>query len=105
MGFWMTSKNVTRADLAQAVAYAVGLPRHEATALAEQVLTEICDTLERGENVKLSGFGNFVVREKGERTGRNPKTGVEVPIEPRRVVTFTPSPNLKDHVNGQPAGT
>ena len=84
----MTSKNVTRADLAQAVAYAVGLPKHE-----------------RGENVKLSGFGNFVVREKGERTGRNPKTGEEVPIEPRRVVTFTPSPNLKDHVNGQTAGT
>jgi integration host factor subunit alpha len=101
----MTSRNVTRADLAQAVAQAVGLAKHEAIALAEQVLTEICDTLERGENVKLSGFGNFVVREKGERTGRNPKTGVEVPIEPRRVVTFTPSPNLKEHVNGQTAGT
>ena len=101
----MTSRNVTRADLAQAVAQAVGLAKHEAIALAEQVLTEICDTLERGENVKLSGFGNFVVREKGERTGRNPKTGVEVPIEPRRVVTFTPSPNLKGHVNGQTAGT
>jgi integration host factor subunit alpha len=105
MVFWMTSKNVTRADLAQAVAYAAGLPKHEAVALAEQVLTEICDTLERGENVKLSGFGNFVVREKGERTGRNPKTRVEVPIEPRRVVTFTPSHKLKDHVNGQTAGT
>jgi integration host factor subunit alpha len=101
----MTSKNVTRADLAQAVAYAVGVPKHEAVALAEQVLTEISDTLERGENVKLSGFGNFTVREKGERTGRNPKTGVEVPIEPRRVVTFTPSSNLKDHVNGKTAGT
>jgi integration host factor subunit alpha len=101
----MTSRNVTRADLAQAVAQAVGLAKHEAIALAEQVLTEICDTLERGENVKLSGFGNFVVREKAERVGRNPKTGVEVPIEPRRVVTFTPSPNLKDHVNGQTAGT
>jgi integration host factor subunit alpha len=101
----MTSKNVTRADLAQAVAYAVGLPKHEAIALAEQVLTEIYDTLERGENVKLSGFGNFVIREKGEWTGRNPKTGDEVPIEPRWVVTFTPSPNLKDHVNGQTAGT
>ena len=101
----MTSRNVTRADLAQAVAQAVGLAKHEAIALAEQVLTEICDTLERGENVKLSGFGNFVVRNKGERTGRNPKTGDEVPIEPRRVVTFTPSPNLKGHVNGQTAGT
>jgi integration host factor subunit alpha len=101
----MTSKNVTRADLAQAVAYAVGLPKHEAVALAEQVLTEICDTLERGENVKLSGFGNFVVREKAQRVGRNPKTCVEVPIEPRRVVTFTPSHKLKDHLNGQTAGT
>jgi integration host factor subunit alpha len=100
----MTSKNVTRADLAQAVAYALGLPKHEAVVLAEQVLTEICDALERGENVKLSGFGNFVVREKAERMGRNPKTGEEVPIEPRRVVTFAPSHKLKDHVNGQPAG-
>jgi integration host factor subunit alpha len=101
----MTSRNVTRADLAQAVAQAVGLPRHEAITLTEQVLTELCDTLERGENIKLSGFGNFVVREKAKRVGRNPKTGVEVPIEPRRVVTFTPSRNLKDHVNGGSTGT
>jgi integration host factor subunit alpha len=101
----MTSKNVTRADLAQSVVEAVGLPRHDAVTLAEQVLTEICDTLARGENVKLSGFGNFVVREKAERIGRNPKTGAEVPIEPRRVVTFAPSNNLKNHVNGKPTGT
>jgi integration host factor subunit alpha len=100
----MARRNVTRADLAQAVAYAVGLPKHEAVALAEQVLTEICDTLERGENVKLSGFGNFTVRSKGERTGRNPRTGEEVPIEPRRVVSFTPSHKLKDHVNGGSVG-
>ncbi|WP_114948247.1 integration host factor subunit alpha [Microvirga calopogonii] len=98
----MTGKNVTRADLAQALAYALGLPRHEAVVLAEQVLTEICNTLERGENVKLSGFGNFVVRKKAQRVGRNPKTGAEVPIEPRRVVTFTPSHKLKDRVNGDP---
>ena len=98
----MVRRNVTRADLAQAVAQAVGLPKHEAITLSEQVLTEICDTLERGENVKLSGFGNFTVRNKAERTGRNPKTGDEVPIEPRRVVTFTPSHNLKDRVNGDP---
>ncbi len=95
----MARRNVTRADLAVAVAQAVGLSKHEAITLSEQVLTEICDTLERGENVKLSGFGNFVVREKRERVGRNPKTGVEVPIEPRRVVSFTPSNKLKDHVN------
>jgi integration host factor subunit alpha len=100
----MPSKNVTRADLAQAVAQAVGLPKHEAITLSEQVLTEICDTLERSENVKLSGFENFVVREKAERVGRNPKTGVEVPIEPRRVVTFTPSHKLKDRVTGHPGG-
>jgi integration host factor subunit alpha len=101
----MTSGNVTRADLAQAVAQAVGLSKHEALTLAEQVLTEICDTLERGENVKLSGFGNFVIREKAQRVGRNPKTGVEVPIEPRRVVSFAPSDKLKDHVNGNPTTT
>ena len=101
----MSAKNVTRADLVHAVAYAIGLPKHEAIALAEQVLTEIRDTLERGENVKLSGFGNFVIRSKGERIGRNPKTGAEVPIELRRGVTFTPSHKLKDHVNGQTAGT
>jgi integration host factor subunit alpha len=95
----MARRNVTRADLAQAVAQALGLPKHEAITLSEQVLTEICDTLERGENVKLSGFGNFVVREKAERVGRNPKTGVEVPIEPRRVVSFAPSDKLKNHVN------
>ena len=100
----MTSRNVTRADLAQAVVEAVGLTRHEAVALSEQVLAEICDTLERGENVKLSGFGNFTVRNKAERIGRNPKTGVEVPIEPRRVVIFTPSHKLKDRVNGDPVG-
>ena len=101
----MTSRNVTRADLAQAVAQAVGLPKHEAITLSEQVLTEICDTLERGENVKLSGFGNFTVRNKAERTGRNSKTGDEVPIEPRRVVTFTPTDKLKDRVNGHCTGT
>jgi integration host factor subunit alpha len=100
----MARRNVTRADLAQAVAQALGLPKHEAITLSEQVLTEICDTLERGENVKFSGFGNFTVRIKGERTGRNPKTGVEVPIEPRRVVTFTPSDKLRDRVNGHPTG-
>lgn len=72
----MTSRNVTRADLAQAVVEAAGLPRHDAVALSEQVLAEISDTLERGENVKLSGFGNFVVREKAARVGRNTKPGL-----------------------------
>jgi integration host factor subunit alpha len=99
----MTSKNVTRMDLAEAVYQTVGLSRTEAAELVEQVLGEICDTLVRGENVKLSGFANFVVRSKGERVGRNPKTGVDVPIEQRRVIVFKPSGVLKAHVNGEAA--
>ncbi len=99
----MASKNVTRMDLAEAVYHKVGLTRTEAANLVEQVLSEICDTLVRGEDVKLSGFGNFVVRSKGERVGRNPKTGVEVPIEKRRVIVFKPSDNLNAHINGETA--
>jgi integration host factor subunit alpha len=99
----MTSRNVTRSDLAKAVAQTVGLSKNDAVALAEQVLAEISDTLARGENVKLSGFGVFTVRNKAERVGRNPKTGVEVPIEPRRVISFNPSATLKEHVNRAPA--
>jgi integration host factor subunit alpha len=96
----MAGKTVTRADLCDAVYEASGLPRHEAAALVEQVLLEISDACVRGESVKVSGFGTFTVRNKAERVGRNPKTGVEVPIEPRRALTFRPSPVLKDHVNG-----
>jgi integration host factor subunit alpha len=96
----MTGKTVKRADLCDAVYTATGLPRQEAATLVEQVLSEISDTLVRGEVVKLSGFGIFTVRNKAERVGRNPKTGVEVPIEPRRALTFSPSHVLKDHVNG-----
>ncbi|WP_262265877.1 integration host factor subunit alpha [Microvirga yunnanensis] len=96
----MAGNTVTRADLCDAVYEASGLPRHEASALVEQVLSEISDALVRGEPVKLSGFGVFTVRDKAERVGRNPKTGVEVPIEPRRAITFSPSHVLKDHVNG-----
>ena len=66
----------------------------------EAVLDEICDAVARGENVKLSSFGSFVVRDKGERIGRNPKTGVEVPIEPRRVMVFKPSNVMKARING-----
>ena len=65
------------------------------------MLEEICDAVARGENVKLSSFGSFIVRDKGERIGRNPKTGVEVPIEPRRVMVFKPSNVMKARVNGQ----
>ncbi len=97
----MSSKTVTRADLSEAVYQKVGLSRTEAANLVEQVLGEICDTLVRGEDVKLSGFGSFIVRSKGERVGRNPKTGVEVPIDPRRVMVFKPSNVLKAHINGE----
>jgi integration host factor subunit alpha len=94
-------RTVTRADLAEAVYRRVGLSRAESAELVEAVLQEICDTLEGGEIVKLSSFGSFMVRDKGERIGRNPKTGVEVPISPRRVMVFKPSNILKARINGQ----
>ncbi|MGJ3262210.1 MAG: integration host factor subunit alpha [Salinarimonas sp.] len=100
----MAGRTVTRADLCEAVYQRVGLSRTESAALVESVLAEICDCLERGETVKLSSFGSFVVREKGERVGRNPKTGVEVPIEPRRVMVFKPSNVLKERINGETVG-
>ena len=92
---------MTRADLADAVYRRVGLSRSESADLVEVVLQEISDTVEAGETVKLSSFGSFVVRDKGERIGRNPKTGVEVPICPRRVMVFKPSNILKARINGQ----
>src|SRR3979411_2312680 len=82
----MTGKTVTRADLCEAVYQKVGLSRTESSALVELVLKEITDCLERGETVKLSSFGSFVVRKKGQRVGRNPKTGTEVPISPHRAM-------------------
>jgi integration host factor subunit alpha len=96
----MAGNTVNRADLCDAVYQAPGLPRQEAARLVEQVLSEISNALVRGETVKLSSFGVFTVRNKAERMGRNPRTGVEVPIEPRRAITFSPSHVLKDHVNG-----
>lgn len=77
------------------------MSRTESAALVELVLTELADSLARGENVKLSSFGSFIVRQKGERVGRNPKTGEEVPIEPRRVMVFKPSNILKQRINGR----
>ena len=97
----MTGKTVTRADLCEAVYQKVGLSRTESAELVERVLGEICDSLAAGETVKLSSFGSFIVRSKGERVGRNPKTGVEVPIDPRRVMVFKPSNVLKAHINGE----
>lgn len=99
----MSGRTVTRADLAEAVYQKVGLSRTESAALVEAVLSEICDCLVSGETVKLSSFGSFVVRSKGERIGRNPKTGVEVPIEPRRVMVFKPSNVFKARINGHEA--
>lgn len=96
----MSGKTVTRADLSEAVYHKVGLSRTESSSLVEAVLSEICDCLASGENVKLSSFGSFVVRDKGRRIGRNPKTGVEVPIEPRRVMVFKASNVLKARING-----
>jgi integration host factor subunit alpha len=90
---------LTRAQLAEAIYAQVGLSRNESAALLEAVLERISAALEAGEAVKLSAFGTFAVRQKGRRIGRNPKTGVEVPIEPRRVLTFRPSQVLKARLN------
>ena len=96
----MAARTVTRADLSEAVYQEVGLSRNESADLVESVLNEISDALVRGEMVKLSSFGSFAVRQKGERVGRNPKTGDEVPIAPRRVLVFRPSHVLKAQING-----
>jgi len=95
----MGGKTITRADLCEAVYQKVGLSRTESADLVEMVLDEISDCLVRGESVKLSSFGSFLVRSKGERIGRNPKTGEEVPILPRRVMVFKPSNVLKQKIN------
>jgi len=92
---------VTRADLAEAVYQRLGLSRTESADLVQAVIEEICEAAVRGETIKLSSFGSFVVRSKGQRIGRNPKTGVEVPILPRRVMVFKPSNVLKAQINGQ----
>jgi len=94
------ARTVTRADLAEAVYRRVGLSRAESADLVQSFLEEICAAAERGETVKLSSFGSFVVRSKSQRIGRNPKTGVEVPILPRRVMVFKPSNVLKARING-----
>jgi integration host factor subunit alpha len=98
-----TGKTVTRLELYDAVYREVGLSRSESSDLVELVLKEISDTIARGEAVKLSSFGTFTVRQKRQRMGRNPKTGVEVPISPRRVVVFKASAVMKQRINdGRP---
>ncbi|MGE8943261.1 integration host factor subunit alpha [Leptospira interrogans] len=95
----MGGKTLTRADLAEAVVLKVGLPRNESQELVELVLDEIASSLARGDSVKLSSFGSFGIRQKGQRVGRNPKTGKEVPITPRKVLVFRPSNIMKDRIN------
>ncbi len=90
---------LTRADLTESVYEEVGLSRNESADLVERVLDEISNSLVDGENVKISSFGSFLVRQKNGRMGRNPKTGEEVPIEPRRVLVFRPSQVMKDEIN------
>jgi integration host factor subunit alpha len=96
----MTGKTVTREVLYDVIYQKVGLSRTESATLVELVLKEITDCLERGETVKLASFGSFVVRAKRSRIGRNPKTGAEVRIPPRRVMVFKPSAILKQRING-----
>ncbi len=95
----MAGQTVTRAQLSEAVYQEVGLSRNESAELVETVLNEISSALARGEMVKISSFGSFAVRRKGKRIGRNPKTGKEVPINPRRVLVFRASHVLKDQIN------
>ncbi len=98
----MTGNTVTRADLAEAVFREVGLSRNESANLVESVLGLITDSLAKGETVKIASFGSFSVRMKGQRIGRNPKTGEEVPILPRKVLVFRASHVLKDQINSEP---
>ena len=94
----MTQKTLTRMDLSEAVFREVGLSRNESATLVEAILGYMSDALVEGETVKISSFGTFSVRGKAARMGRNPKTGEDVPIHPRRVVTFRPSHLMKDRV-------
>lgn len=94
----MSDRTLTRMDLSEAVFREVGLSRNESAQLVESVLTHLSDALVAGETVKVSSFGTFSVRDKSARVGRNPKTGDEVPISPRRVLTFRPSHLMKDRV-------
>ncbi len=92
--------NLTRADIAETLHRKIGLSRVDSSTLVEGILRHICSSLSDGENVKISSFGTFVLRDKGQRVGRNPKTGVEVPISPRRVLTFRASQMMRDRIAG-----
>ena len=90
--------NLTRADIAESIHRKIGLSRADSSGLVEGILRHLCESLSHGDNVKISGFGTFVLRDKGERIGRNPKTGVEVPIAPRRVLTFRASQTMRERI-------
>ena len=92
------SGTLTRADLSDIVHNRLGLSRAESAGVVERVLFHMCHALSEGKNVKISGFGSFILRDKGERVGRNPKTGIEVPIAPRRVMTFRASQIMRDEI-------
>lgn len=94
----MHSGTLTRADLGDVVHRKLGLSRAESASMVERLLHHMCASLAHGENVKISGFGSFILRDKGQRVGRNPKTGVEVPIAPRRVMTFRASQTMRDRI-------
>ncbi len=89
---------LTRADLTETLHRQIGLSRADSSGLVEQILDQMSEALSAGENVKVSGFGSFILRDKNERIGRNPKTGVEVPIAPRRVLTFRASQTMRERI-------
>lgn len=93
-----STETLTRAEIAEAIHRRLGLSRAETLGMVEAILQHMSNALTDGENVKISGFGTFLLRDKGERIGRNPKTGIEVPITPRRVMTFRASQMLKDRI-------
>ena len=96
----MHASTLTRADLSDIVHNRLGVSRAESANMVERVLHNMCHALSKGKNVKISGFGTFILRDKGQRIGRNPKTGVEVPIAPRRVMTFRASQIMRDRIAG-----
>ena len=93
-----SNETLTRAEIADAIHRSLGLSRAESLTLVESILRHMCEALSSGQNVKISGFGTFLLRDKGERIGRNPKTGILVPITQRRVLTFRSSQMLKDRI-------
>ncbi len=95
-----STDTLTRAEIAESIHRKLGLSRSESLVMVEAILQHMTTALGNGENVKISGFGTFLLRDKGERIGRNPKTGIEVPITPRRVLTFRASQMLKDRIAG-----